>query len=106
MNIYEKNGLRVAEIEYGWGMDMEAIEFPVKLAMEGLMLGARVASNGKEFMTGKINQPELLQMMSYCRDVIENAKNGESTFVLSGFFGEQIETMQRVAKMVDKLKSL
>lgn len=105
MNIYKKNGLRVAEVEYGWGMDMEAIEFPVELAMDGLRLGKIILAKD-EYTIDKINQPSIMMMMDYCQDVIENAKNGESTFILSGFFGEQIETMQRVAKLVNKLKSL
>lgn len=36
MNIYKrKDGLKVMEIEYGWGMEREAIEFPIEMDIHG-----------------------------------------------------------------------
>lgn len=98
MNIYKrKDGLRVMEIEYGWGMDREAIEFPVSLA-ENVLLQISIYLQ-------KVKKPELnvLDLMNYCTDVIENAKNGEITYILEEFWQEQINNAKQLLKEIKKI---
>jgi len=102
MNKYtDKNGLKKAQVEYGWGMEMEATLFPVELATRGIKLGMLYMQNAKK-LRGNMNEPEVAQMISYCSDIIENAKKGESTYVIDEFFAMEMETMARLIKMLDK----
>lgn len=103
-NIYEENGIKYMEVEYGWGFDMLAVHFPLELAIEGVTLGMEVASLGKEALIGKINTPELLWMMNYCNDVIENARGGYNTYILEGFHADTVREIKKVAKLINKLK--
>lgn len=100
MNIYTRgDGLKVAEVEVGWGMEQEAIEFPVSLAESGLIM---LQEFFKTFP--KAQRPDLMSAYSYCSDVIENSKKGETTFVLSDFWGETISDINNAIKAVKKEK--
>lgn len=104
MNIYTtKTGLRKAQVEYGWGMEMEATYFPVELAKMGLELCSDTIAKGKNGILGKLNAPEVMMLMSYCSDVIENAKKGEDTYVLDVFMADQLKEMEHVAKYLESV---
>jgi hypothetical protein len=94
--------LRTKYVTYGWeGSEMEAIEFPVDLAKEGIILAVEALRKGKCGLSGKLNVPEVTTLFRYCNDVIENARDGEVTYLLAPIWEEQVREIENI---INKLK--
>lgn len=102
-NIYTtKEGLKKMEVEYGWGVDMEATYFPVELAKEGVIICSLVFLQDENNLTGKLNIPSVDMLLLYCNEVIENSKDGNDTYVLDEFMIQQLREIQNISNYLNK----
>lgn len=103
-NVYtdKKTGLRIMEVEYGWGMELNAIEVSVDVATKWLIIAKTAALKGSNWMNSKLNVPMVQKVISHCQNVLENAQNGESTYILSYEYIELIDGVRNIQKALIK----
>jgi hypothetical protein len=100
MNIYKTEGLKIAEIDYGWGMDLEAIEFPVEWAREGLEL-CILTENLKEIISGDISIAAIDYLIDHCIYVIENSEEGD-VYILDCVWKDLLDLINKIKKLIAK----
>jgi hypothetical protein len=83
-NILKRYKFAEKEVVYGWGEDMIAIEFPIKLAKECL--------SALRKKLGKVTVAEGF-LHDNCLDVV---RNKEITYILSPFWADLIERAEEL----------
>ena len=91
--MYNSNGLKIKEVEMGWGGEAEAIEFPLNFAEDGLLL---LEKHNKEFPDVKNPSHEMLKQ--YCLDTIDCNKNNETMYILDCFWASIIKILNGLNK--------
>lgn len=88
--MYNIEELKTKEVEYGWGVEMEAIEFTKEMAEDGLCLLQEFQEKNPDS-----KNPNHDVLHDYCINTLDS-EPGETMYILKEFWTAQIQTLDNL----------